>query len=657
LNTAVAGALSNLAAGMVKQLQFGIAADFPQCKNFQSIIDLLIPGNAEYKSLTGKTAAGSSEETQANGDKTNEAGGGAAKHMPAFNGLDITEGCLINAYRDLVTFIIDYRKGRNCKPTPPIAALKWDPNLDLHQCTDDERRKWRSDFAIMWLYDMVNQFASSRLTADKQVQPLETVDWKSAKFGRRVLFGPSEFSGEVTQLAMSLKHSPLIEEIQPHMVFQVQVMMDSMTTFKQWHFHLPSSIASQRTIFGPEVPFELGRHMEDMEAFKEDFIPGSELLMKEFKKTDPERWEFPIRNVPPLVSEIGIVLGDSLLSRLTHRAFQSRFLDTNRNGLWVYCPWICGVGLAQALNVVFDWGRILWDNSGISLAMFHFYNILLANKHLKEPMPLFEGLLEIFSNQVFRGGRRPRNNFFKYWNAASGVKAQYFAPPSTKRLRKGGGVVNDGVETSMWRRHVRTFDELSKLALLGDADWIPDKVDRTKFPALIAQQQLVSGYKGKRHLRETNTSFLSAIKQDLESDLTGPVPFSGLNFLLILWFFNGLFRKVYEGTLEHPISQAHPLDAHGKWQDTVLYLALFPVLVEDQLGSRLDNDLLKCMAEIFEDEMDGFELNDFVYFDERRSRVKERSEEDDEPGWRDFEKFIVRGGFFKDEDDQSDGEY
>lgn len=639
---------------MVKQLQFDIAADFPQCSDFQAIIDLLIPGNAEYKSLTGK--ADSSQKHQVNGEPPPE------KHTPTFNGLDITEGCLLNAYRDLVTFIIDYRKGRNCRPTPPIAALQWDPGLDLREATEEERRKWRSNFCIMWLYDMVNQFASCKLTADKQEVPLESVDWKSGKFGRRVLFGPSEFAGEVTQLAMSLKHSPLIEEIQPHMVFQVQVMMDSMTTYRNWHFHLPSSLASQTTTFGPEVPFELGRHLEDMEAFKEDFIPGAEILMEEFKATDPERWEFPLKNIPPLVSEVGIVLGDSLLSRLTLRAFQSRFLDTNRNGLWVYCPWICGVGLAQALNVVFDWGRILWDNSGIALAMFHFYNILLANDYLPHgPMPFFESLLSLFGPQVFRGGRRPRNNFFKFWNAASGVKAQYFAPPSTKRLRKGGGVVNDGIENSMWRRHVRTFNELSKLSWLGEANWIPDKVDRSRFPSLLLLAGRGSGGAGGgggggggrcRHLRETNTSFLEAVKEDLQDDLTGETPFSGLNFLPLLWHFNELFRKVYEGTIDHPTSLEHPLDAHGKWQDTVLYLALYPVLSDDQVGRRLDSDLLKKMGEIFEEVMEGVELSDFVYFSPDRPRLRENYDDDDDPGWRDFEKFIIRGAFFKDEIDK-----
>lgn len=628
---------------MVKQLQFEIAADFPQCSNFQAIIDLL-PGNADFKSPISPTTI---SPMQINGTH--------GKYIPSFNSIDIYEGYLINPYRDLVTFITDYRKGRNCRPTERVAAFMWDPDLDPHAVSDDERRRWRSKFSIMWLYDMVNQFASARLTADKQEQPLETVDWKSAKFGRRVMFGPTTFCGEVTSLAMALKTSPLIEEIQPHMVFQVQIMLDSMTTYRGWHFEVPPDLNPPHPFLGPEVPFELGRHLEDMEAFKESFLMGSEKLMKEFRETDPVRWEFPLKNVPPLVSEVGIVLGDSLLSRLTHRDFQSRFLDTNRNGLWVYCPWVCGVGLAQALNAVFDWGRVLWDNSGIPLAMFHFYNLMLESGYLKKgPMPLFEDLLKLFGDQVFRGGRRPKREFFKCWNTSSGVKAQYYAPPNTKRLRKGGGVVMDGVETSMWRKNVRTFGELSKLYWLGDANWIRDKIDCKKFPSLLAQQQFVTVHKGKHHLRETNTSFLDAIKRDLEDDITGIVPFTALNFMHLLWLFNDLFRKMYEETINHPTSLEHPLPAHGKWQDTVLYLALYPYLKDDQAGKPIRSDLLRCMGKIFEREMDGVELRDYVYFDERRDRRKERTEEDEEPGWRDFEKFITRGGFYKDEINKKD---
>lgn len=621
---------------MVKQLQFEIAADFPQCSNFEAIIELLL-GTVEFKSTA---------------DSTNispiRVDGVPEKHHPAFNSLDIYESCLIGAYRDLVTFITDYRKGRNCRPTPRVASFRWNPDLDLYTLSENERRKWRSNFCVMWLYDMVNQFASTRLTADKQEQPLETVDWKSAKFGRRVLFGPTKFCGEVTALAMALKTSPLIEEIQPHMVFQVQVMLDSMTIFRGWHFEIPPALTPARTFIGPDVPFELGRHMEDMEAFKETFLMGAEKLLDEFKQTDPVRWEFPLKNIPPLVSEVGIVLGDSLLSRLTHRDFQSRFLETNRNGLWVYCPWICGVGLAQALNVVFDWGRVLWDNSGIPLPMFHFYNLMLESGYLKKgPMPLFEDLLKLFGDQVFRGGKRPKKEFFKCWNTSSGVKAQYYAPPNTKRLRKGGGVVMDGVEMSMWRKNVRTFGELSKLYWLNDADWIHEKIDRKKFPTLLEQQQFVTVHKEEHHLRETNTSFLDAIKRDLEDDITGSVPFTGLNFMHLLWLFNDLFRKMYEETEDHPTSQEHPLPAHGKWMDTVLYLALYPYLKDDQAGRPIKSDLLKCMGEIFEREMDGVELKDFVYFDERRDRVGERPDEDEDPGWRDFERFITRGGFYK----------
>lgn len=47
-----------------------------------------------------------------------------------------------------------------------------------------------------------------------------------------------------------------------------------------------------------------------------------------------------------------------------------------RTRVWKLCLWVCGVGLAHAIDAVSSSGAQLWTESGIPLMAFQFYNIV-----------------------------------------------------------------------------------------------------------------------------------------------------------------------------------------------------------------------------------------------------------------------------------------
>jgi hypothetical protein len=618
LHIAVAGALSNVAVARVKQLQYDAAAEFSQFSSFDNIIHIFCRGDLEGSTGKLKFAKigplGTLETTV----------------------VDFREHFCIYAHEDLTRFITDYRINRNGKPSPAYVSLRWDPNLGLGTLSAQKRRQWRSDFSMLWFYDFVNSYASTLLTRAFQPKTLETWDWSIENMGRqtrRMLWGPVEFVSEIATLAMKRKDAPLARLIKPHHVFQTQVMLDSMTAFRGWHLDVMIGDS-----VSPPKPWE--QIFTEMDSFKSKCLKGTSDLAHEYmidqeRYGDPRRHKYPIDEIKNIMTEIQLVLGDTMLSR-AEGAPASRFEYIKTNGMWAYNPWLCGTGLAEAMNFVYDFGITAWDKSGLALCIFHLYNMLLATGHIPEgKFNIMEDLLTVFGNDLFTGGKRPKKNFFKSWMLAAGVKAQVLADPRKKRMNRGGNVLDSGERmSSLYRRaEIRCFHRKSLLRALQDEDWIPERLPKERIPIvndtsaaqkerrqkekvlfeLMRRSENMPSDKVKiNHPEKPDEDFLLSLRRALILDINGSVPNGSLNLSALLGFFMQVFEKLDEGTNHFPSPLGPPVGPTPAVHNNVMKLALD---LEVEGKSLEGNEVLAKMGKIFVKYVAGVELGDFVFVD------------------------------------------
>ncbi|KAI4598718.1 hypothetical protein KJ359_002610 [Pestalotiopsis sp. 9143b] len=201
LNSAVAGTLGNVAVSMLKRSELAMHVDFPGHDSFHTVINTLTRGDADK--IRGKFQLQLLEVDRTTGAKKIEK-----------TALD---------------------KTRSGKPTKSMLTeiQNWDPDFDLQRATPEQRLKWRRSYTINWLYDLVNVFSAivvQRNTLKGQNWALEKVDWSvNGPWNKhRRLFGLNEFAGLVTSLAMQKQGTDVRNKIQPHLVFQLQCIVDSL---------------------------------------------------------------------------------------------------------------------------------------------------------------------------------------------------------------------------------------------------------------------------------------------------------------------------------------------------------------------------------------------------------------------------------------------
>ena len=126
----------------------------------------------------------------------------------------IEESLLLTTHNDLLSFIIDYRKMHNGKPSSTHAKLNWNPNFKdtkftlATEMTPQNIRKWKAEYTISWLYDLVKTYAIENLVNEQsQMQDPEKLAWNVENSGncgrlKRTLWGPVDFARDVTVLAM-----------------------------------------------------------------------------------------------------------------------------------------------------------------------------------------------------------------------------------------------------------------------------------------------------------------------------------------------------------------------------------------------------------------------------------------------------------------------
>ena len=118
-------------------------------------------------------------------------------------------------------------------------------------------------------------------------------------------------------------------------------------------------------------------------------LRSSSQSLEEFKKDkerkgDPTEWSHPMNHLDIKRKE-AFLLGKAPLDFLP-QAPRSLFAKSSKNGLWLYSPYLCGTGMVEMLNMSSDWGTKCWGRSGYMQSFFHLYNMLLQNKHIKNPL-------------------------------------------------------------------------------------------------------------------------------------------------------------------------------------------------------------------------------------------------------------------------------
>ncbi|KAK3324911.1 hypothetical protein B0H66DRAFT_636443 [Apodospora peruviana] len=467
LNSAVAGALSKVAVASVQRTALSIFVDFPGNDSFETVFNTITRGDVEKAhgmfTMTRIKITTDNGPTGIRAEKSTEAA------------MDQT------------------RSGR---PTKRMLQQikKWDPNLDLQRAAVEERIKWRRAYTINWLYDLVNLFSGvviQRNLEKGENHILERVDWfiNGPRDKVRVLYGVNEFAGFVTTLAMQKPNSPNIKSrILPQHVFQLQLIVDSMTATRGWtvgmfqgHIVVPPprnpSFRARRCHILPQILLQNGQHYgrsrhdqhEDICAHLERFQHDMTNWLVDSK------YKFGLDGIATL-----------------------RFSNTNTNGLWEYNP-ICHSALLQHQHQrpVGAWHRLLQI-----MLLVHLHNMLVKKGYIHTPLGLYGTVEHLFRERFFKDGQVPFSNF-----AEALVHRQQMESFSPQQMTQPGS--HEHKILAVERNAI--FKQNSMLTLFHHADWNMDLIPEEKIPIpsvfgglrLAKMKQIVDPATGKKKLEET----------------------------------------------------------------------------------------------------------------------------------------------------------
>lgn len=461
-NSAVVGAVSEMAVRMVQKAELEIFVDFPD------------PGHDCYETVVKTLTRGDMDEAERLFRVDMIFYGSTVAQTT----VDLREHLCWYAYDALVTFAEDFQQNRTGRPTKRLQKqlANWDPERDLQAATREERLAWRRAYTINWLYDLVNVFAS--VTTRKHIgndYVLEEVDWSpEGPWGsERRIWGIPRFAGFVTDIAYKKPGTNIRARIRPHHVFQLQCIVDSFVVSRGWSLSLftghvlaaPSSFVPTR-----DCDMFMDRHHKRTES---GYICG----------VDTARHYLRHRRTPQSVLEtmdfvLGSLinwLGESKLARDPDGTLPpSRF--ANKNGLHAHSPYLNGAGLAEALAVTSMYGLALWDHTPEVVCVVHIYNMLRVKGYLTRPDPMLETISHLWATAFFKDGKPPTDDFAhavyeRYHAEAPREMARRLAELRSKyRGRQFNVAKFADAETNTF------FNRNNLIAELYKADWVIDRV-------------------------------------------------------------------------------------------------------------------------------------------------------------------------------------
>lgn len=382
LNSAVAGSLSHMVIAGIQQSELDIWLDFPDgYDTFESVIRSVTCGNMERAhSMFGDTEKD-----------------------------DFKEYTMYYTYQDLLAFVKDFQEKRNGQPTKRMAKelRDWDPFKNLVTASKEERLAWRRQYTILWLYSLVNTYTCGRgkkcPTCDRCEEnleaPKEDGNWRDVGIWRR-LYGMNKFAGFVSWLAMQRPGTDVTKSIQPHHVFELQCAVDSWCIARGWS---PSEDAGKQLL----PPAQWFQFLPERDLFSFLGTPDTPCsfqfglkLATDVVQNEPQSYVndafFTVseRLRIDLIQCLGFVAVDDRL------AFKSDF--THENGLWSYCPYLCGVGLSEALELAQKIGLSMLEIVHEVMLIVHVYNACVRKGYMPRlPGHFCEQLMRVLGPESF----------------------------------------------------------------------------------------------------------------------------------------------------------------------------------------------------------------------------------------------------------------
>ncbi|KAG9687711.1 hypothetical protein KCU95_g10868, partial [Aureobasidium melanogenum] len=422
LNIAVAGVETNMAVALVKTTAAAVFLEADsKVESSDSYINLL-----DEFSSAALMAAGETEIAQ------------------------IRKVLGIYVYNSLVDFVIDYRKNRTGRPTKrlQIDLDRWDPACNLEYLSADERLEWRRLYTINWLYELVNVFShivrqEKRLETASSENFIWSLDGPYRRDAR--LFGIEDFASSVTTWAMQKPGTPFEDKILLHHVFQLHCIVDSFTVAQGWSPDLSGDAEFEPR---PEdfYPIEaIDRFLDShTDGSSVGFMRGVSAFLETIKRT-PSMSRFAhsdniLEELPYLQKLFKNWLGVSSHAFTAVNSPPSRFEQSERigenslNGLWSFSPFLCGVGLAEALDISSRISLIIWNELTEPCQLMQLHKTLVYKRYLQKDLDRFKDLNDMFYGKAFHKDANPTQHFKKnrYFPGPAGPQARTLSRSATK---------------------------------------------------------------------------------------------------------------------------------------------------------------------------------------------------------------------------------
>ncbi|CAG9953236.1 unnamed protein product [Clonostachys rosea f. rosea IK726] len=481
LNSAVAAAVSNIAITAVRKMATQILLDFPGNDSFDAILQTITRGSPEKlkKNFSVSLLAAKDDNTNVRE-----------------NYVHIEEQFLMYVYKDFCDFIADFRSNCTGKPTKCLQTelANRDPKFKLEKATPEERIKWRRAYTINWLYDLVNLFSSivvQRITLKGEKHDLATVDWSTSGpwHHHRRLFGLNGFAGFVTSLAFQNPSADLKSKIQPHHVFQLQCIVDSMTVSRGWrvnclygHITAPPPPPPQKFFPRRDVNLFLDRENKTQAGFLQ-----GELILRQLLDRDAASRGNPNLHEAALTEAIRVnfidFLGETKYMYGLNKIPSSRFTSTNANGLYEHSPFLCSAGLLEGLELAYLIGIYIWDTAPELTMAIHLHNMLEKKGFLKKPIGLWSSIAGVFVSSLFANTKTPPTSLAQAF-LDHAQRRDIRARARNKSAADLVGALNP--KANMF------FKNKSHTQILREAGWDPERIPDSDFliPSILAAQRL-----------------------------------------------------------------------------------------------------------------------------------------------------------------------
>lgn len=513
LNSAVAGAVSNMAVSMIKRSASAMFVEFPGDDSFDKVMNTITRGNPDK-------AQGNFHLSLQYMDTSI----GTVKKVREVD-LDVREQFFIHTFHDLLDFVNDYQTTRSGKPTKRMLAgiNNWDPEFDLTRASNADRIKWRRAYIINWLYDLVNVFSAivvQRNTLKGQHHAYENVDWsiRGPWNEHRRLFGLNEFAGFITSLAMQKPGTDVKSKILVHHVFQLQCIADAWTVSRGWSI----SGLKGHVIRPPPRNF---RPRRDVDLFldRENQRCGRGILqavdiVKQLLERDsmlhgqPDRHTMHCKILEDVQYDFVNWLGESKYMYGLQTIPSSRFSNRNANGLWEYSPFLCGVGLMESLELGYLVNMMIWDRMPEPFLLVHLHNMLVQKGYVAPAVGLFASLEDIFPTTFFVDGKKPVADFDEALTARIGQTGGRRAHFERRGIRRNATRSAVDIHGLLDLSANRIFTTKSSLVLYRQAEWDLDRIPDAEvpWPSLLAlsrlacTKQITDPLTGAKTMQETD---------------------------------------------------------------------------------------------------------------------------------------------------------